>query len=71
MNVKKANLIVWMKEKDIFKVVCFAIATLTIVAMWLMFEFKDFDSITAWSLNIWDLIFYKDLGLKDFILIQA
>lgn len=66
MNVKKANLFVWMKEKDIFKVVCFAIATLTIVAMWLMFEFKDFDSITAWSLNIWDLIFYKDLGLKDF-----
>ena len=55
-----------VREADIFKRLCFALAIGTIIAMGVMFEFKDFDSITAWSFNVWDLIFDKDLGLKDF-----
>lgn len=66
MNKKELAICKWIGEKDLFKGFCFVMAIGTIIAMWLMFEFKDFDSITAWSLNIWDLIFDKELGLKDF-----
>ena len=44
----------------------FMVAIGTLLVMWLMFEFKDLDSLTAWSINIWDLIFDKEMGLKDF-----
>lgn len=66
MSKERKSIIAWIREKDLFKILCFGIAAFTITAMWLMFEFKDLDSLTAWSLNIWDVIFDKDLGLKDF-----
>ena len=66
MNKNSAIATTKLREKDGFKTFSFIMALATIAVMWVSFEFKDFDSITAWSLNIWDLIFSKDLGLKDF-----
>ena len=54
----------WLNDKFLFGL--YLISVFSIVMMWLMFEYIDFDSMTAWTMNIWDIVFSKELTLFDF-----
>lgn len=54
----------WLNDKFLFNL--YLISCISVIMMWLVFEYIDFDSMTAWTMNIWDIIFSKELTLFDF-----
>lgn len=42
------------------------ITVITIIMMIISFEYCDVDSLTVWSVNVWDIIFSKEYSMRDF-----
>lgn len=55
-----------LKKSYAFYITMLLITVLTIVIMWLTFDYCDLNSMTAWTLNIWDLIFDPQMTLMNF-----
>ena len=63
MHKKACSFARGMKKTDI---VYFLMSIITILITWLIFDYLDITTLTAWSIDFWDLVFNRNLHITDF-----